>query len=108
MIEIKVPELGESIHEVQILKWMVAEGDYVGPDDDLLEVETEKASQVIPAPAGGILKSITAAEGEFAKVGDTIGSLEKAEQPAAVACEHRHRTRRSLACEQRFLRARER
>ncbi|MEC9091200.1 MAG: 2-oxoglutarate dehydrogenase complex dihydrolipoyllysine-residue succinyltransferase [Planctomycetota bacterium] len=84
MIDIKVPELGESIQEVQILKWMISEGDYVGPDQDLLEVETEKASQVIPAPAGGILKSISAAEGEFAKVGDVIACLEEAEKPVTV------------------------
>ena len=84
MIEIKVPELGESIQEVQILKWLVAEGEYVGRDEDLVEVETEKAAQVIPAPEGGIVKSIGAGEGEFAKVGDVIGSLEKAEKPATV------------------------
>lgn len=84
MIEIKVPELGESIQEVQILKWLVSEGEYVGRDEDLVEVETEKAAQVIPAPEGGIVKSIAANEGEFAKVGDVIGSLEKSEKPATV------------------------
>ncbi|MEE2640209.1 MAG: 2-oxoglutarate dehydrogenase complex dihydrolipoyllysine-residue succinyltransferase [Planctomycetota bacterium] len=85
MIEIKVPELGESIQEVQILQWLKSEGEYVGRDEDLVEVETEKAAQVIPAPEGGIIKSISAKDGEFAKVGDVIGSLEKADQPAPVA-----------------------
>ena len=83
--ELIVPEAGESIQEVQILKWLVAEGEYVGRDEDLVEVETEKAAQVIPAPEGGIVKSISAGEGEFAKVGEIIGALEKAEKPATVA-----------------------
>jgi 2-oxoglutarate dehydrogenase E2 component (dihydrolipoamide succinyltransferase) len=81
MIEIKVPELGESIQEVQILQWLKAEGDYVARDEDLVEVETEKASQVIPAPEGGIVQSISAQDGQFAKVGDVIAKLEKSEQP---------------------------
>lgn len=84
MIEIKVPELGESIQEVQILKWLVGEGEYVGRDEDLVEVETEKAAQIIPAPEGGIIQSISAEEGAFAKVGDVIGSLEKSDKPAKV------------------------
>lgn len=85
MIEIKVPELGESIQEVQILQWLKAEGEYIAQDEDLVEVETEKAAQVIPAPEGGTIKSISAKEGEFAKVGDVIGSMEKSDKPAKVA-----------------------
>lgn len=85
MIEIKVPELGESIQEVQILKWLVPEGEFVAQDEDLVEVETEKATQVIPAPDNGIIKSISAGEGAFAKVGEVIGTLEKSERPAKVA-----------------------
>lgn len=84
MIDIKVPELGESIQEVQILQWLVAEGEYVAADADLVEVETEKASQVIPAPEGGIVQSIEAQEGAFAKIGDVIGKLEKSDKPAEV------------------------
>lgn len=85
MIEIKVPELGESIQEVQILQWLKKEGEFVGRDEDLVEVETEKASQIIPSPEGGVIMSVTAQDGEFAKVGDVIATLEKSDKPAAVA-----------------------
>lgn len=85
MIEIKVPELGESIQEVQILQWLKKEGEFVERDEDLVEVETEKASQVIPSPESGIIMAVNANDGEFAKVGDVIATLEKSDKPAAVA-----------------------
>ena len=85
MIEIKVPELGESIQEVQILQWLKKEGEFVGRDEDLVEVETEKASQIIPSPEGGVIMSVTAQDGEFAKVGDVIATLEKSDKPAEVS-----------------------
>lgn len=85
MIEIKVPELGESIQEVQILQWLKKEGEFVERDEDLVEVETEKASQVIPSPESGIIMALNANDGEFAKVGDVIATLEKSDKPAAVA-----------------------
>ena len=68
MVEIKVPELGESIQEVQISQWLKKEGEWVEKDDDLVELESEKAAQSLPAPVSGILKKIALPPGEFATI----------------------------------------
>jgi 2-oxoglutarate dehydrogenase E2 component (dihydrolipoamide succinyltransferase) len=76
VIEIKVPELGESISEVQIANWLVQEGDTVAKDQDLVSVDSEKATVEIPAPAAGRLAKILKPNGEPARVGDVIGQIE--------------------------------
>ena len=84
MTDIKVPEFGESIQEVQISTWYKQVGEWVNLDDDLVELESEKASQPLPSPIAGLLKSIARKEGEFAEVGDVIAVIdETAEKPAA-------------------------
>ena len=72
MIEIKVPEFGESIQEVQVASWLKQPGEFVAKDEDLVELESEKASQVPPSPEAGILQQITVGEGDFANVGDVL------------------------------------
>ena len=47
--EITIPELGESIHEVRVTRWFKQEGDPVKKDEDLVEIESEKATVVLPA-----------------------------------------------------------
>ena len=71
----KVPSPGESISEVQIASWLKADGQYVHKDEDLVEVDSDKATLAIPAEASGILR-ITVAEGEVVKVGDEICTLD--------------------------------
>ncbi len=82
MIEVKVPTVGESITEVQINQWLKSEGDWVAQDEDLVELETEKASVQIPAPGSGYLRNIRKQEEEFAEVGELIAEIEPAEAPA--------------------------
>ena len=77
-IPIEVPAVGESISEVQIANWLKGEGDSVSEGEDIVEIETEKASVQIPAPASGTLVAITIAADEFAGVGDTIGQIDPA------------------------------
>ncbi len=84
MIEIVVPELGESIQEVQVAQWLKKEGEFVKKDEDLVELESEKASQALPAPESGIVGTIKVPEGEFANVGDVLALMEKADAPVAV------------------------
>lgn len=74
-VELTVPEVGESITEVQIGRWIKKDGDTVARDEDLVEIETEKASVVLPAPEAGVL-SIRKGEGKFAEVGEVIGTIE--------------------------------
>jgi len=85
MIEVKVPEFGDSILEVQIAQWIKQVGEYVGKDDDLVELESEKASQALPSPVSGIVKEILHQDGAFVQVGDVIAKMEEAEKPAATA-----------------------
>jgi 2-oxoglutarate dehydrogenase E2 component (dihydrolipoamide succinyltransferase) len=85
MIEVRVPSLGESIQEVQVAAWLVQEGEWVQRDQNLVELESEKATQALPAPESGYLRSIKVAVGQFAKVGDLLASLEPGQQGSAPA-----------------------
>ena len=82
IIQVEVPNVGESISEVQIGQWLKTEGDWVDSGEDLVEIETEKASVQIPAPTNGYLESIDKQGEEFANVGDVIASIRVAEKPA--------------------------
>ncbi len=82
MIDVKVPTVGESISEVQIGQWLKAEGQWVDKDEDLVEIETEKASVQVPSPEAGYLRNISKQEEEFASVGDVIAAIEPAAAPA--------------------------
>ena len=79
MIEVKVPEFGESIQEVQIAQWIKRVGEFVRKDEDLVELESEKASQALPSPSSGILAEILHADGAFVQVGEIIARLKPAE-----------------------------
>ena len=83
MLEIKVPEFGESIQEVQVASWMKQPGDWVDRDEDIVELESEKASQALAAEEAGVLSEIKIQEGEFAKVGDVLCVLQKGEKPVS-------------------------
>jgi len=73
--QIIVPDLGE-VSEVRIVGWLAAPGDWVELDDDLLEVETEKTTFVIPAPAAGRLVPGAAVDGAIVQRGDVVGEIE--------------------------------
>ncbi|MRN55335.1 2-oxoglutarate dehydrogenase complex dihydrolipoyllysine-residue succinyltransferase [Paenibacillus monticola] len=75
MSEIKVPDLGESISEGTIYKWLVKEGDTVGQGDVLAELETDKVNLEISAEEEGILTSILRQAGENVAVGEAIGII---------------------------------
>lgn len=79
MIEVIVPEVGESITEVQVSQWLKIEGDWVNAGEDLVEVETEKASVQIPAKASGFLRNLRKRKEEFAAVGEVIAELHPSE-----------------------------
>ena len=84
-IELKVPEVGESITEVQIGTWKKREGEGVAMDDSIVEIESDKATVDLPAPAAGTVTKILKASGEKARVGEVIGYLEPAGSAAAAA-----------------------
>ncbi|RAH99459.1 dihydrolipoamide succinyltransferase [Acuticoccus sediminis] len=88
MTDIRVPTLGESVTEATIAKWFKAEGDTVAADEPLLELETDKVSVEVPAPAAGTLSEITAKDGETVEVGALLGQISEsgaAAKPKAEA-----------------------
>ncbi|TLS37695.1 dihydrolipoamide acetyltransferase family protein [Pseudalkalibacillus caeni] len=70
--EFKMPDIGEGIHEGEIVKWFVKPGDEVKEDDVLAEVQNDKAVVEIPCPVDGTVKSINAEEGATVTVGEVI------------------------------------
>ncbi len=82
IIDIEVPDLGESINEVEIGEWLVGVGDMVNQDDPLVAIESEKATVELPAPQGGVVVEIIKQQGEPAGIGEIIGRIET-EQAAA-------------------------
>ncbi len=81
-IEIKVPSPGESVSEVEIASWLVADGDYVEKDQEVVELDSDKATLAMPAEEAGII-SILVEEGEAVEIGQVIGSIDTdAEAPA--------------------------
>jgi 2-oxoglutarate dehydrogenase E2 component (dihydrolipoamide succinyltransferase) len=75
-IELKVPEVGESITEVMVGTWKKREGDAVAADDSIVEIESDKATVELPAPAAGTITKILKGSGERAVVGEVIGIME--------------------------------
>ncbi len=88
-IEITVPELGESVLEATVSRWLKKEGDFVSVGDVLVELETDKVNLEVGAKGSGVLQKIEATEGADVKVGDVLGRIdqkaaeEKAEEQKA-------------------------
>lgn len=77
-VELKVPEVGESITEVEIGRWLKDQGQPVEKDEPLVEIETDKVTVELPAPANGTISKRLKLQGEAAKVGEVIGYVETA------------------------------
>jgi len=75
--ELKIPQSGESITEVQIGQWRKSEGDAVQADEVLVEIETDKAAMDLPAPISGVLSKILKVSGQDAAVGEVIAYIEE-------------------------------
>ena len=94
-IDITVPELGESVLEATVSRWLKKEGDFVNAGDALVELETDKVNLEVGAKGAGVLQKIEAQEGADVKVGEVLGRIDekageqkaegpKAEQPRAA------------------------
>src|SRR2546423_9278794 len=70
--EFKLPDLGEGLTEGEVARWLVSEGQEIGEDDPLLEVQTDKTTVEIPSPAAGRVARILVAEGEVVPVGTVL------------------------------------
>ena len=84
MFEFKLPDLGEGIHEGEVLKWHVQPGDVVVEDAPLVEVETDKAAVTIPSPRGGKVVSVTGEIGDVVATGQIIAVIDDGKGAAAA------------------------
>src|SRR3984957_8816375 len=83
--EINVPTLGESVTSATVARWMKHEGEAVAADEPLVELETDKVTVEVSAPAAGVLTSISAPEGSEVPVGALLGLLEAGATAATPA-----------------------
>jgi len=87
-VEILMPELGESVHEGTVSRWLKKVGEYVKEDEPIVEIMTDKVNTELPAPASGILKEILIQEGDLVEVFHAMGIIDDgAEGAPATAAE---------------------
>ena len=82
-VEILMPELGESVHEGTVSRWLKQVGDTVKEDEPIVEIMTDKVNTELPSPASGVLSKIIIAEGELVKVFEPMGLIEDGGAPVA-------------------------
>src|SRR5581483_8617860 len=80
-----MPQLGESVTEGTVVRWLKQPGDPVALDESLAEIETEKVNVEIPSPFAGTLAQLLVPEGETVQVGTLIATIEEARAPIAAA-----------------------
>src|SRR5918995_804561 len=83
--EFKFPDVGEGIAEAEIVRWLVKEGDSVNEDQDLLEVETDKALLTLNSPYTGKITKLHGKEGDMIKVGDVLTTFDAGGKEANLA-----------------------
>ena len=83
MTDIRVPTLGESVTEATVGRWFKQPGDAVAADEPVVELETDKVTLEVPAPAAGTLGDIAVKQGETVAVGSVLGSIKDGAGPAS-------------------------
>ena len=99
-----LPDLGEGVHEAELIKWRVSVGDQVAEHQTLAEMETDKALVEVPSPWAGVVTELCGAEGDIINVGSVLvrygESTESGEAPASPAADQ-SKTTESSASEER-------
>ena len=83
-VAVIMPELGESIVEGTIVRWLKQEGDSVQEDEPIVEIMTDKVNTELPAPASGVLQQILAPANATVKVGQELALIATASESAAA------------------------
>src|SRR5712692_9474388 len=83
-VDIVMPQMGESIFEGTITKWLKKPGDKVERDEPLFEISTDKVDAEIPSPSAGVLKEIKVGEGQTVPIQTIVGVIDAAGSPAAA------------------------
>jgi pyruvate/2-oxoglutarate dehydrogenase complex dihydrolipoamide acyltransferase (E2) component len=74
--EFKLPDLGEGVHEGEVVRWLVGVGDVVAPEQPVVEVMTDKVTAELPTPVGGTVLRLGAGEGEIVQVGEVLIAID--------------------------------
>ena len=82
--EIRVPQMGESVTEATILRWLKKEGERIEAGEAIAELETDKVNVEVPADSAGVIQSFAHAEGDTVAVGDVLAVIGDSSAPAAV------------------------
>lgn len=80
-VEFRLPDVGEGIHEAEIVRWLVQEGERVSELEPIVEVQTDKALVELPAPASGFVGEIRATPGTISRVGEVLVTIETVRTP---------------------------
>src|SRR5678815_4758864 len=83
--EVVMPQMGESLAEGTVTKWLKQVGDRIERDEPLFEISTDKVDSVIPAPAGGYLTAIKVAEGTTVDINTVVAVIDAAAPAAGAA-----------------------
>lgn len=112
MFDFKLPDLGEGVHEGQVVNVLVHEGDTIGEYQPMLEVETDKAAVEIPSPKSGVVAKVHVQAGQVIKVGQVLVTIDdrggeggdgRARQPAAETVPSAAREKVTTAAEHRVV-----
>lgn len=77
MVDVTIPQIGESVTTVFIARWLKKPGDQVAAGDSIVELDSDKASMEVPAPSGGVLSEALAAEGDEVPVGSVVARIDE-------------------------------
>jgi len=85
LIEVKVPQLSESVAEATLLQWHKKPGEAVARDENLIDVETDKVVLELPAPSAGVLVSVVKGDGSTVVSGEVIATIDTEASAGAAA-----------------------
>ncbi|HRK09851.1 MAG TPA: dihydrolipoamide succinyltransferase, partial [Thauera sp.] len=85
LIEVKVPQLSESVSEATLVSWHKKEGDAVSRDENLIDIETDKVVLETPAPADGVLVKLIKQNGDTVTSGELIAQIDTEAKAAGAA-----------------------
>src|SRR5207247_4964591 len=75
IVDVVMPQMGVSVSEGTVTKWLKREGETIAPDEPLLEISTDKVDTEVPSPAGGVVQQILVQEGETVAVGTKLAVI---------------------------------
>src|SRR5919197_5156595 len=82
IVEIQMPQMGESVTEGTVLEWHKNEGEYVEEGETVVEVSTDKVDAEVPAPASGVITKVLKGEDETIEVGEVLAELDPSAKPS--------------------------